>query len=102
LYAIRPFRKIHIDKRPKNIYEKGKTCRRASGASLVPVGTYLMPLEWNEKKILHPAVLFQNLNTPLILGIDPIHHMGITYFSMSESFIFQVDIMGQNKFKRLV
>ena len=67
---------------------------------MIPVGTYLIPLEWNGKKILHPVTVFQNLNTPLIMGNDAIHHMGITYLSMSESFMFQEDIIGQNKFRK--
>jgi hypothetical protein len=53
--------------------------------------TYLMPLKWNEKKILHPVTVFQNLNTPLIIVVDAIHHMGVADLSMSESFMFQKD-----------
>jgi hypothetical protein len=97
--SIGASRKIPIDKRPTKLNDKGRTCRGASGASLIPVGTYLMPLEWNEK-ILHPVKAFQNLNTPLIVGIDAIHHMSMTYLSMSEMFMLQKDIMGQNKFRK--
>lgn len=98
--SIGAFRKIPIDKRPTKINDKGRECRGASGTSLIPVGTYLMSLEWDNKKILHPVTVFQNLNTPLIMGIDAIHHMGITYLTMSETFMFQDDIVGQNKFRK--
>jgi hypothetical protein len=52
------------------------------------------------KKILHPVTVFQNSNTPLIMGIDAIHHMSITHLSMSETLIFQEDIIGQNNFRK--
>ena len=48
--SIGAFRSIPIDKRPKKINDKGRNCKGASGAMLEPVGTYLIPLEWNEKK----------------------------------------------------
>ncbi len=67
---------------------------------MVPVGTYLIPLEWQGKQILHPIIVLKNLNTPLIIGIDAIHHMGITYLSTSETFLFQEDIIGENKFRK--
>jgi hypothetical protein len=44
--------------------------------------------------------VFQNLNIPLILGIDGIHNLGITYLSMSQTFMFQEDIIGEAKFKK--
>jgi hypothetical protein len=59
-----------------------------------------MPLEWKEKKILHPVIVFENLNTPFIVGIGAIHHMSIIYFSTSESFMFQEDILGEKKFRK--
>jgi hypothetical protein len=59
-----------------------------------------MPLEWQGKKIIHPVIMFECLNTPLIMGIDAIHHMSTTYLSTSESFLFQEDIVGQNKFRK--
>ena len=52
------------------------------------------------KKIIHPVTMFKNLNTPLIMGIDAILHMSITYLSTSESFLFQEDIIGENKFRK--
>jgi hypothetical protein len=54
------------------------------------------------KKIIHPVQVFKNLNTPLIMGIDAIHHMSITYLSRSEFFVFQEDIIGENKFIKVV
>ena len=59
-----------------------------------------MPLEWNKKRILHSVTVFQNLSTPLIMGIDAIHAMGITYLTSSGTFMFQQDIIGENKFRK--
>jgi hypothetical protein len=47
--SIGALRKITVDKRTTKINDKGRTCKGALGASLNPVGTYLMPLKWNEK-----------------------------------------------------
>jgi hypothetical protein len=52
------------------------------------------------KEILHHVTVFKNLNTPLIMVIDVIHHMSITYLSTSESFMFQEDIIGENKSRK--
>ena len=48
--SIGSFRKIPLNKRPQKINDKGKICKGASGTNLIPVGTYLMPLEWNTTK----------------------------------------------------
>ncbi len=37
---------------------------------------------------------------PLIMGIDAIDNMGITYLSMSQTFMFQEDIIGEAKFRK--
>ena len=98
--SIGAFKSIPLHARPNKIAEKGRNAVGASGASLVPKGTYLLPLEWNGKKVMQPVNVFQNLNTPLILGIDAIHNLGITYLSMSESFMFQEDIINEAKFRK--
>ena len=49
---------------------------------------------------MQPVHVFQILNTPLIIGIDAIHNMGITYLSMSQTFMFQEDIIGEAKFRK--
>ena len=98
--AIKELRRIPSYVKLQKIANSGRICQGASGANLIPVGTFLMPLEWQGKKILHPVIVFNNLNTPLIMGIDAIHHMSITYLSMSESFLFQEDIIGENKFRK--
>ncbi len=49
---------------------------------------------------MQPVNVFQNLNTPLKFGIDTIHNLGITYLSMSQSFMFQEDIINQAKFRK--
>jgi hypothetical protein len=96
--SIGAFKSIPIHARPNKIGEKGKNAVGASGASLVPKGTYLLPLEWNGKKIMQPVNVFQNLRTPLILGIDAIDNMGITYLSIT--FMFQEDFIGEAKFRK--
>ncbi len=77
--AIKELSKIPRHVKLQQIANTGRVCQGASGTSLIPVGTYLMPLEWQGKKIIHPVIVFENLNTPLIMGIDAIHHMSITY-----------------------
>jgi hypothetical protein len=52
------------------------------------------------KKILYPVIVFENLNTPLKMGIDANHDKSITYLSTSESCMFQEDILGENKFRK--
>jgi hypothetical protein len=63
--SLGAFRKLPTNKRLTNINDKGRMCRGASGASLIPVGTYLMPLEWNENNF-YTLSWFENLNTPLL------------------------------------
>jgi hypothetical protein len=60
-----------------------------------------MPLQWNKTKNLHPVIVFENLNTPLFMGIDAIHHMRITYLNTSETFMYQEDIIREKKLKKL-
>jgi hypothetical protein len=59
-----------------------------------------MLLEWQGKKIIHPVIVFKNLNIPLIMGINAIHHMSITYLSTSDSFVFQEDIKGGKQIQK--
>jgi hypothetical protein len=98
--AIRKFRKIPTSIHLKKFNNTGKVCQGASGAPLVPVGTYLIQLEWQGKQIIHPVIVFNNLSTLLIIGSDAIHHMGITYLGTSETFLLQEDIIGENKFRK--
>jgi hypothetical protein len=98
--SIGAFKSIPIHARPKKIGDKGRNAVGASGASLVPKGTYLLPLELNGKKIMQPVNVFQNLSTPLIMGIDAIDNMSITNLSMSQTFMFQEDIVGEAKFRK--
>jgi hypothetical protein len=50
--SVGAFKSIPIHIRQKMIGEGGRNEVGASGASLVPKGTYLLPLEWNVKKIM--------------------------------------------------
>jgi hypothetical protein len=54
-----------------------------------------------ERKILYPLTVCQKLNTPLIMDISAIDLMGITYLSISESFMFQEDIICQSKLRKV-
>jgi hypothetical protein len=99
--SIGALRKIPMDKRQTKINDKGRICRGASGASLIQVDIYLMPLEWNEK-IIHIVTVFQNLNIPLIIRINAIHQMSITYLCAFQSFMFQEDIIGEKIQKNLL
>ena len=98
--SVGAFKSIPIHARPKLIGEKGRNAVGASGASLIPKGTYLLPLEWKGKRIMQQVHVFQNLNTPLILGIDGIHNLRITYLSISQTFMFQEDIISEAKFRK--
>jgi hypothetical protein len=48
--AIKELRKIPNNVELNQIKDSGKICQGASRANLIPVGTYLMPLEWQGKK----------------------------------------------------
>ncbi len=48
--AIKEQQKIPNNVELKQIQDSWKICKGASGAYLIPVGTYLMPLAWQGKK----------------------------------------------------
>ena len=96
--SLKAFRTIPIKHRPKKIGE-GCGAKGATGSSLIPVGQYLMPIRWNGKSVMQPMVVFQHLNTPLILGIDGINNLGITYLSIPDEFVFQSECT-QSQFKK--
>ena len=66
----------------------GKQANGASGGSLIPHGTYMIPLEFQGAKILQQVQVFSNLQSEAILGIDAIDSLGITYMSRSKEFFF--------------
>jgi hypothetical protein len=47
--AIKELNKIPNNVGLKQIKDSGRICQRASGANLISVGTYLVPLEWQGK-----------------------------------------------------
>ena len=95
--SLKAFRKINIEDRPVKLSEKGKTATGASGGALVPMGSYLLPLEFEGKKIMHPVQVYNNLSTDAILGIDAIHNLGLAYLSIPDEFVFQTDVMKKYK-----
>ena len=44
--SLKAFRKIDIQDRPIKLNDKGRTATGASGGALVPMGSYLMPIEF--------------------------------------------------------
>ena len=95
--SLKAFRKIDIQDRPIKLNDKGRTATGASGGALVPMGSYLMPLEFEGKKIMHPVQVYNNLSTDAILGIDAIHNLGVAYLSIPEEFVFQTEVMKRYK-----
>jgi hypothetical protein len=49
-------------------------------------------MEWNNKRVMQPVTVFKNLSSPLILGINAIYNLGITYLSSTNSFMLQEDL----------
>ena len=93
-------RSIPASKRPKKLNTPYRAARAAGGAMLIPNGVYLFPMEWNGKKIMQQVHVFRNLSTPLILGIDGIDNLGITYLSRTKSFVFQEEISHEEQFQK--
>jgi hypothetical protein len=58
-----------------------RKARGPSGTALILDGDYLFPMEWNNKTVVQPVTVFKNLSSTLILGIDAIDNLGITYLS---------------------
>jgi hypothetical protein len=73
---------------PSKLQLNQREARGASGTALIPNGDNLFPMEW--KKVLQPVSVFKNLSSPLILEIDVIDSLGITYLSRSKGFRFNV------------
>ncbi len=48
--AIKELKRIPSHVKLQQIANSGRICQGASGANLIPVGTFLMPLEWQGKK----------------------------------------------------
>ena len=92
------FRSIPTNKRPTKLNMPSRVARAAGGSILIPNGVCLFPLEWNGKKVMQQVHVFRNLSRPLILGIDGIDNLGITYLSRTKSFVFQKAISHKEQF----
>ncbi len=57
--SVGAFKSITIHARPKLIGEKGRNAVGASGASLIPKGTYLLPLDLKGKKSCSKSMCFK-------------------------------------------
>ena len=81
--SMETFRQIKINSRPNKIHSIGKQASGASGGSLIPKGAYMIPMEFQGKKIFQQVQVFENLAQPAILGIDAIDNLGLSYLSRS-------------------
>ena len=83
------FRTIPIHLRPTKIDTPSRSARAANGNVLISDGVYLFPITWSGKKIMQKVTIFKNLSSPLILGIDAINALSITYLGNYKKFVFQ-------------
>ena len=63
------FRQIAINSRPTKIHAIGKGASGASGGSLIPQGSYIIPMEFKGRKIMQKVQVYKNLAQGAILGI---------------------------------
>jgi hypothetical protein len=89
--STQQFRLTPIKKKLTKLNLNQREARGALGTALIPYGDYLFPIEWNDKTVMQPVTGFKNLSSQLILGIDAIDNLGITYLSRTKSFLFQED-----------
>ena len=66
----------------------------AGGQSLQPVGVYILPFTWTDKKgnsltVQHEIVVMKELNSGAIMGMDFIRSLGIVYFNQTHTFHFE-------------
>jgi predicted aspartyl protease len=79
--SSKAFRKIDKEYRPSKINAVGTRAQGASRSLLVLERVYMIPMEWNGKRIMQKVHIYKNLAQPTILGIDAIHNLGITYLT---------------------
>ena len=87
------FRKIPINIRPPKI-KTNRIFVGAGGQSLQPVGVYVLPFTWTDKKgnsltVQHEVVVMKDLNSGAIMGMDLIRSLGVVYFNQSHEFHFE-------------
>jgi hypothetical protein len=78
------FRVIPIKKRLGKFNLNQRETRCASGMDLISDGDHL---EWNGKKLMQPVTVFRDLSSLLILGIDAMDNLGITYLIKSKKLL---------------
>jgi hypothetical protein len=83
------FRLIPIKRRPAKLNLNQREARGASGGALILDRSYLFLMQWNGKSVMQTVIVFKNLSSPLILCIDAVDNLGITYLSRTKSLIFQ-------------
>ena len=97
--SINAFRQIALNSRPTKIHSIGKEASGASGGSLIPRGSYMIPMEYKGRRIVQKVQVYENLAQSAILGIDAIDNLGLAYLSRSKEFLFQEDIK-KTRFER--
>jgi hypothetical protein len=83
------FRQIPKEKRLTKLTLNQREARGVSGTALIPDGDYLFPMEWNKKMVMQPEAVFKKFSSPLMLVIDTIDILGISYLSRTKSFVFE-------------
>ena len=58
---------------------------------------YLMPLEFEGKRIMHPVQVFNKMTSDTILGMDAIHNLVLVYLSIPNEFVFQTEVTQKYK-----
>ncbi len=89
--SLKAFRKIANEYRSSKINFIGTKASGACGSALIPEGVCMIPMEWNSKKIMQPVQAYRKLSQPIILGVDGIHNLGITYGTETKELMFQSD-----------
>ena len=87
------FRKIPINIRPPKV-KTNRIFVGAGGQPLQPVGVYVLPFTWTDRKgnsltVQHEVVVMKDLNSGAIMGMDLIRSLGIVYFNQSHEFHFE-------------
>jgi hypothetical protein len=53
--------------------------RNVSATALIPDSIYFFPMQWSGKSVKQTVTEYKNLSSPLILVIDGVDNLGITY-----------------------
>ena len=80
-----------------NMIEKVKPLRGAGGDSLKVHGSQTVELEIDGKTVKHPFLVIEDLNEPMILGIDFITRHGLNYSPLTREFSWEGQVNKWNQ-----